>query len=71
MKENIRVGTNKYRTNLWILKKVPKKSMSKIFPNLLCFMLSKKFFITVFSHQIILLFFELMDFLRNLNQQIQ
>jgi hypothetical protein len=51
--ESINVGTIKYTANFGKKKSKPTKRWSKILPNLLFAMLSKKFFILVFFHQII------------------
>jgi len=51
--EKVKVGTIKYRTNLGKKNSNPTKSWSKILPNLLCTMLSKKFLMLVSFHQTI------------------
>lgn len=47
------VGTIKYMANLGKKNLNPTKRWSKIFPNLLCTMLSKNLFMILFSHQTI------------------
>lgn len=69
--ENTKVGMIKYSANLGKKRLKSKKRWSRILPNLLFVIFFKNFSIIFFYHQIIWLFFVLMDFLRNLNQQIQ
>jgi hypothetical protein len=51
--ENNTVGINKYNANFGKKNLNPTKSWSKILPNLLCTMLSKKFLMLVSFHQTI------------------